>query len=101
MLTTPDGSTEAPGSQGLATLGLADMAITIWWGLIAPKNVPSDRLERLTSVFSAAARQAEFATLMQQQAAVIQIDTGEAFARSIRAEYEALGEVARQLNLLR
>jgi hypothetical protein len=38
---------------------------------------------------------------MQQQAAVIQIDTGEAFARSIRAEYEALGEVARQLNLLR
>jgi tripartite-type tricarboxylate transporter receptor subunit TctC len=77
------------------------MAITIWWGLIAPKNVPSDRLERLTSVFSAAARQAEFATLMQQQAAVIQIDTGEAFARSIRAEYEALGEVARQLNLLR
>jgi tripartite-type tricarboxylate transporter receptor subunit TctC len=101
MLTTPEGSSEAPGSQGLSTLGLADMAITIWWGLIAPRNVPSDRLERLTTAFSQAARQAEFASLMQQQAAMIQIETGDAFARSIRAEYEALGEVARQLNLLR
>jgi tripartite-type tricarboxylate transporter receptor subunit TctC len=101
MLTTPDGSPEAPGSQGLATLGLADMAITIWWGLIAPRNVPTDRLERLTAAFTEAARRPEFATLMQQQAAVMQIETGEAFARSIRAEYDALGLVARQLNLLR
>jgi tripartite-type tricarboxylate transporter receptor subunit TctC len=101
MLTTPDGSPEAPGSQGLATLGLADMAITIWWGLIAPRNVPADRLERLTAAFTEAARRPEFATLMQQQAAVMQIETGEAFARSIRAEYDALGLVARQLNLLR
>lgn len=101
MLTTPDGSPDAPGSQGLASIGLADMAITIWWGLIAPRGIPADRLERLTAAFVAAARQPEFITLMAQQAAVTQIETGEEFARSIQAEYEALGTVARQLNLLR
>lgn len=101
MLTTPEGSPDAPGSQGLASIGLADMAITIWWGLIAPRGIPADRLDRLTAAFVAAAHQPEFVTLMAQQAAVTQIETGEEFARSIRAEYEALGAVARQLNLLR
>lgn len=101
MLTTPEGSPDAPGSQGLASIGLSDMAITIWWGLIAPRGIPADRLDRLTAAFVAAAHQPEFVTLMAQQAAVTQIETGEEFARSIRAEYEALGAVARQLNLLR
>jgi tripartite-type tricarboxylate transporter receptor subunit TctC len=101
MLTTADGSPEAPGSQGLSAVGLSDMAITIWWGLIAPRGLPADRLERLATAFTEAARQPAFATLMREQAAVMQIETGEAFAQSIRAEYEALGAVARQLNLLR
>jgi tripartite-type tricarboxylate transporter receptor subunit TctC len=101
MVTTPDGSAEAPGSEGLSAIGLADMSITIWWGLIAPRGLPADRLERLSAAFTEAARQPGFATLMREQAAVIQIETGDAFARSIRAEYEALGAVARQLNLLR
>ncbi|CAH0161273.1 hypothetical protein ROS9278_00967 [Roseomonas sp. CECT 9278] len=76
------------------------MAITIWWGLIAPRGLPADRLDRLTTAFTEAAQHPAFATLMREQAAVMQIETGEAFARSIRAEYEALGAVARQLNLL-
>jgi tripartite-type tricarboxylate transporter receptor subunit TctC len=101
MLTTAEGSTDAPGSQGLAGIGLGDMAITIWWGLIAPRDLPADRLARLTAAFTEAAGRPEFAELMAQQAAVMQVETGEAFARSIRAEYEALGAVARQLNLLR
>ena len=38
---------------------------------------------------------------MQEQGAVSQLDMGEELRRSIRAEYDALGSVARQLNLLR
>ncbi|HEY4250251.1 MAG TPA: tripartite tricarboxylate transporter substrate binding protein [Roseomonas sp.] len=101
MLTTAEGSPEVPGSQGLASIGHAEMAVTIWWGLIAPREVPADRLARLTAAFTEAAHRPEFATLMAQQAAVLQIETGDAFAASIHAEYEALGAVARQLNLLR
>jgi tripartite-type tricarboxylate transporter receptor subunit TctC len=101
MMTTPEASADAPGSAGLASLGLEQMAVTIWWGLIAPRNVPQDRLARLTSAFVTAAQQPQFAELMAQQAAVMRLETGEAFGRSIRAEYDALGAVARELNLLR
>lgn len=38
---------------------------------------------------------------MAHQAAVIRLETGEDFARSIREEHEALRAVARELNLLR
>jgi tripartite-type tricarboxylate transporter receptor subunit TctC len=101
MMSTPQASADAPGSAGLASLGLEQMAVTIWWGLIAPRNVPQDRLARLTSAFVTAAQQPQFAELMAQQAAVMRLETGEAFGRSIRAEYDALGAVARELNLLR
>lgn len=101
MLTTPGPSEHAPGSAGLSSIGLEDMSVTIWWGLIAPRNVPADRMARLTEAFMTAARSPEFAALMAQQAAEITLETGDDLVRSIRAEYDALGAVARELNLLR
>jgi tripartite-type tricarboxylate transporter receptor subunit TctC len=101
MLTTAEPSPDAPGSAGLSAIGLEEMAVTIWWGLIAPRGIPADRLSRLTEAFGGAARTPQFAELVQQQAAVLRLETGEELARSIRAEYEALGAVARDLNLLK
>ena len=60
MVTTPEPARDAPGSQGLSAIGLQDMAVTIWWGLIAPNNIPADRMERITTTFADAARTPEF-----------------------------------------
>ncbi|WP_207538141.1 tripartite tricarboxylate transporter substrate binding protein [Sabulicella rubraurantiaca] len=101
MLTTAEASPAAPGSAGLSSIGLSEMEVTIWWGLIAPRDMPADRLERIRDAFVTAARQPQFAELMASQAAVMRIDTGEELSRSIRAEHEALGTIARELNLLK
>lgn len=41
LLTTAEDNPALPNASGLASLGLADHAITIWWRLIAPNGIPA------------------------------------------------------------
>lgn len=99
FLTTVGGSPSAPEGSGVGSLGLPEMAITIWWGMIAPQGIPADRMARLTEAFTNAARTPRFQEVMQAQGAVSDLLVGEAMGRAMRAEYDALGEVARSLGL--
>ena len=99
FLTTVGGSPSAPEGSGVGSLGLPEMAITIWWGMIAPQGMPPDRMAKLTEAFTNAARTPRFQEVMQAQGAVFELLVGEAMGRAMRAEYDALGEVARSLGL--
>jgi tripartite-type tricarboxylate transporter receptor subunit TctC len=101
FLTTVGGSPAAPEGSGVGSLGLPEMAITIWWGMIAPQGIPADRMARLTEAFTGAVRTPRFQEVMQAQGATLELLVGEAMGRAMRAEYEALGEVARSLGLQR
>jgi tripartite-type tricarboxylate transporter receptor subunit TctC len=85
----------------VASLGLADHAITIWWGLIAPNGVPADRMARLNDAFLTAARTPRFRELVESQGATYALRVGSEMGDATRAEYEALGAVARELGLAR
>jgi tripartite-type tricarboxylate transporter receptor subunit TctC len=99
FLTTVGGNPSAPEGSGVGSLGLPEMAITIWWGMIAPQGIPADRMARLTETFTAAVRTPRFQEVMQAQGATLELLVGEAMGRAMRAEYDALGEVARNLGL--
>jgi tripartite-type tricarboxylate transporter receptor subunit TctC len=101
LLTTAEGHPELPNAGGLASIGLADHAITIWWGMIAPNGVPEDRMERLRTVFLDAARSPKFRELVEGQGATYRLDVGPEMDAAARAEYTALGEVARDTGLTR
>lgn len=101
MLTTVGGSLAAPEGSGVGSLGLPEMAITIWWGMIAPQGIPAERMARLTETFTAAARTPRFAAVMEAQGATLELLVGEAMGRAMQAEYTVLGEVARSLGLQR
>ena len=101
MLTTPEGHPDLPNAGGLASIGLADHAITIWWGLIAPNGIPPERLARLEAAFVAAANTPRFRGVVEGQGATYRIVRGAEMAAATKAEYEALGEVARSLGLVR
>jgi len=101
MLTTAEGAADVPGSEGLGRLGLQDMAITIWWGMIAPNGIPADRLARLTTAFTEAAQAPRFVEVVAQQGGVHGLKVGDEMGREIRAEHDALGQVARELGLQR
>jgi len=101
LLTTREGHPAAPDGAGLDSLGLGDMAVTIWWGMIAPVGIPADRMARLNEAFGAAMRTPRFREAMDAQGATLAPVFGEEMGRAMRAEYEALGEVARTLGLSR
>ncbi|TCH99492.1 tripartite tricarboxylate transporter substrate binding protein [Roseococcus sp. SYP-B2431] len=101
LLTTREGHPAAPDGAGLDSLGLGDMAVTIWWGMIAPVGIPADRMARLNEAFGAAMRTPRFREAMDAQGATLAPLFGDEMGRAMRAEYEALGEVARTLGLSR
>ena len=101
MLTTAEDHPGMPNASGLTSLGLADHAITIWWGMIAPNGIPTDRMARLTDAFVAAARTPRFRALVEEQGATYSLRIGPEMAADMRAEYTALGAVARELGLVR
>ena len=101
MLTTAEDHPVMTQGSGLASLGLSDHAITIWWGLIAPNGIPPERLARLSEAFLAAARTSRFRALIEEQGATYALRIGSEMGEATRAEYEALGTVARELGLAR
>ncbi len=101
LLTTAENHPELRNASGLEAIGLADHAITIWWGLIAPNGIPADRMARLRDAFLAAARTPRFRQAVEGSGATYAIVEGEQMAAATRREYTALGEVARNLGLAR
>ncbi len=101
LLTTAENHPELPNASGLDAIGLGDHAITIWWGLIAPNGIPTDRMTRIRTAFVEAARSPRFRQSVESTGATYAIVEGEAMARATRREYDALGEVARSLGLER
>jgi tripartite-type tricarboxylate transporter receptor subunit TctC len=101
LLTTREGHPAAPDGAGLDSIGLGDMAVTIWWGMIAPVGIPANRMAKLNEAFGAAMRTPRFREAMDAQGATLAPIFGDEMGRAMRAEYEALGEVARTLGLTR
>ncbi len=101
LLTTAENNADLPTASGLSSLNIADHAVTIWWGMIAPNGMPADRFTRLQNAFVTAARSDAFRALVQGQGATYRVRLGAEVAADIRAEYAALGTVARDLGLLK
>ena len=101
LLTTAENHPELPNGSGLDAIGLGDQAITIWWGLIAPNGIAPDRMARLRSAFLDAARTPRFRQTVESTGATYAIVEGTQMAAATRREFDALGEVARNLGLSR
>jgi tripartite-type tricarboxylate transporter receptor subunit TctC len=99
LLTTAEDNPEVPGASGLASIGLADHAVTIWWGMIAPKGIPAERMERLQTAFQDALQSERMHGILVAQGATPRMRTGDTLRTAIHNEYTALGEVAKRLGL--
>jgi tripartite-type tricarboxylate transporter receptor subunit TctC len=99
LLTTAEDNPEVPGASGLASIGLADHAVTIWWGMIAPKGIPAERMERLQTAFQDALQSERIHGILVAQGATPRMRTGDTLRTAIHNEYTALGEVAKRLGL--
>jgi tripartite-type tricarboxylate transporter receptor subunit TctC len=101
LLTSAEPNASLPDAAGLSKLGIGGEETVLWWGLIAPKNIPADRLAVIAKAFNAAATDPKFKAVMEQQGAVHAPKDGAAMDKAIRAELTALGEVAKAIGIER
>jgi tripartite-type tricarboxylate transporter receptor subunit TctC len=99
ILTSAEGNSALPEASGLSGLGIGSEETVLWWGLIAPKGVPAERLAIITKAFTEAASTARFKDVMTQQGAVHAVKDAPSMDKAIRSELVALGEVAKAIGL--
>jgi tripartite-type tricarboxylate transporter receptor subunit TctC len=99
ILTSAEGNSALPEASGLSGLGIGSEETVLWWGLIAPKGVPADRLAIITKAFTEAANSSRFKEAMTQQGALHAVKDAAMMDKTIRSELAALGDVAKAIGL--
>ena len=101
LLTSAANHPAFPQASGLAALGIPEEETTIWWGMIAPRGVPADRVAVLQAAFRQAAASDRFRQLLEAQGVTPGWVEGAAMGTVMRREYEELGRVATAIGLQR
>jgi tripartite-type tricarboxylate transporter receptor subunit TctC len=101
LLTSAEDHPAFPQASGLRALGIPEEETTIWWGMVAPRGVPADRLAALRAAFREAGASERFRQLLESQGVTARWQEGEEMGRAMRLEYEELGRVAQSIGLQR
>ncbi len=99
LLTSAGNNPALPQASGLDALGLGEEETVLWWGLIAPAKTPAPILAKLEAAFTQAAQMPKFQEAMASQGAAIRILDHDGLTTLIKAEYAALGEVAKSIGI--
>jgi tripartite-type tricarboxylate transporter receptor subunit TctC len=101
LLTSAANHPAFPQASGLAALGIPEEETTIWWGMIAPRGVPADRVAILQAAFRQAAASDRFRQLLEAQGVTPGWVEGAAMGTVMRREFDELGRVATAIGLQR
>jgi len=101
MLTSAENNPALPGTASIGSLGHPEAATTLWWGVFGPRALPADRVQIIFNALTEAAKSQRFLDTLQAQGVTRQPMPPEQFERNLRAEYTALGEVAKAIGLQR
>lgn len=95
-VTTRRRSTVLPDVPTLDEAGVRGVQIAGWQGIIGPKGIPPDIVDRLNAAFAAGQRIPEVTRSMEGAGLQVEITTPAEFAAFIREEYERWGAFINQ-----
>jgi tripartite-type tricarboxylate transporter receptor subunit TctC len=101
LLTSANRLPVLPQAASLTDLGIPEAQTLVWNGLIAPKNVPADRLAILENAFRQALTTERFKQYATERGLTVEAKPSAEFRKLIDSEYAAMGDLARQLGLSR
>jgi len=99
LVTSAERVKALPDTSGLKDIGIPGEETILWRALIAPKGTPPARIARLESAFEKAAQSAAARKFLEDAGEETQIRKGAELRRYIDTEYEAMGRIAKALNL--
>jgi tripartite-type tricarboxylate transporter receptor subunit TctC len=94
-VTTPERFPPFPEVPTMRQSGGPDIAVEAWYGLLAPRGTPPDRVARLRAAFQAALAAPAATERLAALGFIAVRDTPEEFARFMATERARWGEVIR------
>ena len=95
LLTSAAGNPLFPQASGLEAFGVGAMETVFWRAIVVPKGTAGEIIARLEAGFLAASQKPKFLDYLAGLGEVSASARGAAFARDLRAEYDALGVLTR------
>jgi tripartite-type tricarboxylate transporter receptor subunit TctC len=95
LLTSAEANNDLPGASGLKSLGLADEATVLWWGLIVPTKTPKAIRDTLEKAFMQAAATDTVKSIMGSKGATNDPKGADATNQMLDHEFKALEKVAK------
>jgi tripartite-type tricarboxylate transporter receptor subunit TctC len=99
LLTSAADNAALPTASGLKALGIPQEETVLWRAIIAPKGLPPAIIKTLEEAFRQGASQQRFKDFLRDQGEEAVIASSADVSRLIKAEYTALGEVAKEIGL--
>lgn len=99
LVTSSERVASLPVAASLTDLGIPNEETILWRALLAPKGTPPERVAALESAFEKAANSPAAKKFLADAGEQVAIKKGVALRRYIDAEYEAMGKLAKALNL--
>jgi tripartite-type tricarboxylate transporter receptor subunit TctC len=99
LLSSADRIASLPAASSLRDLGIPDEELILWRGVLAPKGTPPAKIAELEAGFEKAANAPATRKFLDDAGEQLLIRKGPALRQYIDTEYEALGRLARALNL--
>jgi len=99
LVTSAERVAALPNVAGLKDLGIPGEETILWRALIAPKSTPPERVAKLEAAFEKAANSAASRKFLEDAGEQVLVRKGPALRDYINREYEAMGAVAKSLNL--
>lgn len=99
LLTSAKANPTLPGATSLDELGVPQDQVLLWHGVIAPADIPKDRLAILEHAFQEAASSSKYQEFTKKQGEEAVAWKTAASRSFIQKEYTALGGVIKELGL--
>lgn len=97
LLTSAGNNPLFPQASGLDALGIGVFETVFWRAIVVPKGTPPEIIAKLEAAFLAAAQKPKFLDYLAGLGEAPARLRGSAFARELRAEFNALGVLTRQV----
>jgi tripartite-type tricarboxylate transporter receptor subunit TctC len=99
LLTSAERVPSLPSVSSLKDIGIPNEETILWRALLAPKGTPPDRIAKLESAFEKASNSAAAKKFLEDAGEQVTIKKGAALRQYIDAEFDAMGRMAKVLNL--
>jgi tripartite-type tricarboxylate transporter receptor subunit TctC len=99
LLTTARRFAALPDVESLEDVKMPQAQTLLWRAVIAPRDVPPDRLEKLRDVLTKAAQSAEFKAMAAKRGEEVWAVSPEDAAKYAQGEFTVMEQIARELHL--